>query len=69
MISLELSRDEARLLLRHLDARVRDVDGELIHTDKRALQVELAQELTRLSALRERLALLVAGEEGLPRAG
>ena len=61
MMNLELSSDEARLLIRHLHARVRAVDAELVHTDKRALQVELAQELTRLEALEQRLERLLAG--------
>ena len=65
-VKLELSADEARLLAAHLARHVEKVELELVHTDSRALQRELADDLERLRRIERRLAALAAGPH--PRA-
>ena len=50
-----LTRDEGRLLLRHLTQHIQHLDDELVHTDKRELQRSLAAELDELRSLAARL--------------
>ena len=38
---LDLSTEEARLLVHQLSRRLEDLDAELVHTDKRELQRSL----------------------------
>ncbi len=52
---LTLTRDEGRLLLRHLTQHIEHLDDELVHTDKRELQRSLADELDELRSLATRL--------------
>ncbi len=51
-----LSTGEAQLLDDHLVRHIESVENELIHTDKRELQAELAREVDLLRQIRERLA-------------
>jgi hypothetical protein len=59
-MQLNLSPEEAVFLTRHLNRHIEAVDAELIHTDKRQLQRELAAELAKLKELQERLKALPA---------
>jgi hypothetical protein len=52
---LELSDHEAKLLKKHLGHEIRHVENELVHTDKHALQHELAREVDALKALERRI--------------
>jgi hypothetical protein len=54
-MELTLTRDEGRLLLRHLTQHIEHLDDDLVHTDKRELQRSLATELDDLRALCARL--------------
>ncbi len=54
-ISLELSPEEARLLLEHLANHMKHLDAELVRTDKRELQHAIAQEETALQGVIDRL--------------
>jgi hypothetical protein len=56
---LDLSADEARFLREHLQAHIGDVEDELIHTDRRAMQRELARDIDHLRSIERRLAALV----------
>ncbi len=55
MITLTLSNDDAAFLLEHLIKHARHVENELVHTDKRALQSDIARDLERLERLRDRV--------------
>ena len=54
-MQLDLSLEEVNFLSRHLNRHIEAVDAELIHTDKRQLQRELAAEVAKLKELQERL--------------
>ena len=54
-MQLDLSPEEAAFLTQHLNRHIEAMDAELIHTDKRQLQRELAEELTKLKEIQERL--------------
>lgn len=56
MYTLTLSDDDARFLLDQLSRHAIRLEGELIHTDARAMQRELAAELSRLNQLRDAIA-------------
>jgi hypothetical protein len=43
------------LLLRHLTQRIEQIDNELVHTDRRALQHSIAHEVQELRALTDRI--------------
>ena len=58
-MNLELSTDEARFLREHLQSHIEQVEGELIHTDKRALQRALASDVEHLRRIERKLASLV----------
>jgi hypothetical protein len=64
-MQLALTTDEARLLLGHLTQHIAHMDSELVHTDKRELQRDLARELGDVRALTDRLRSLV-DQEALP---
>jgi hypothetical protein len=54
-ISLELSREEAQLLLDHLASHLKHMDAELVRTDKRELQHAIAVEEKALQGVVDRL--------------
>jgi hypothetical protein len=60
-----LSPDDARFLRAQLTAHLREIEGELVHTDARAMQREIADDARRLRELIERLAPL-AGADRAP---
>ena len=55
-VTLDLSADDIRFLADHLGRYIAWLDDELVHSDKRAIQHELATEVDRLRRLREQLA-------------
>jgi hypothetical protein len=55
MITLDLTTDDAALLREQLQARARQVELELAHTDRRQLQREIALDLERIERLRDRV--------------
>ncbi len=56
-VTLDLSPEDVRFLADHLGRYMASLDDELVHSDKREIQHELATELERLRRLRERLAV------------
>ena len=52
---LELSPDEARFLHEQLVRQLQWIEDELVHTDKRDLQREIAADAQRLRELIERM--------------
>jgi hypothetical protein len=50
-MKLELTVEDARFLQQQLARHARSVEDELAHTDKRALQRELASDLARLQRI------------------
>jgi uncharacterized protein YPO0396 len=59
-INLALSPEDARFLREHLQRHIAQVDDELVHTDRRALQHEIASDLERLKRIESQLAGLLA---------
>ena len=57
-----LSPDDARFLRAQLTAHLREIEGELVHTDARDLQREIAEEARRLRELIDRLAPLAGAD-------
>lgn len=57
-MNLELSPEEASLLATHLERHIERVDNELVHTDKRQMQRELANDEQRLVEILKRLRAL-----------
>lgn len=55
MISLQLAPDEAAFLEAQLQRHVEHVENELVHTDHRRMQRELASDLAKVRELLERL--------------
>ncbi|MBX3199553.1 MAG: hypothetical protein KF850_36525 [Labilithrix sp.] len=55
MITLQLSLDDARFLCGQLGRHLERVDDELVHTDKREMQRELARDVARLRAVLRQL--------------
>lgn len=54
---LELTVDDAKILHHLLLAQLDRIEDELVHTDKRSMQREIAGDATRLRALIDRLNL------------
>jgi hypothetical protein len=54
-MQLNLTDEEARLLALHLTKHIKHVDDELVHTDKRSMQRELALDERRLVSILEKL--------------
>lgn len=52
---LDLSDEEARLLQLHLERHIKRVDDELIRTDSRQMQRDLAHDESRLVSILEKL--------------
>jgi hypothetical protein len=59
IMKLELSLEEARFLKRQLDRHIEELDNELVHTDKRALQHALAEDVEHLKSIERKLARLI----------
>jgi len=59
-INLALSPEDARFLREHLQRHIAQVDDELVHTDRRAMQHEIAMDLERLKQIESQLATLLA---------
>lgn len=51
MITLQLSHDAARFLCAQLERQLAHLDDELVHTDNRQMQRELAREVERLRGM------------------
>lgn len=58
-MKLELSLEEARFLKKHLTRHIQEVDNELVHTDSRKLQRELAEDEAHLKNIERQLARLI----------
>jgi hypothetical protein len=56
MITLQLTPQDASLLAQQLAVRIDQMQNELVHTDDRALHRAIKEDLTRLEALRKRVA-------------
>jgi uncharacterized protein YPO0396 len=54
-INLALSPEDARFLREHLQRHIQQIDDELVHTDRRALQHEIAEDLGRLRRIEAQL--------------
>lgn len=54
-MQITLTDEEARLLALHLTKHIKHVDDELVHTDKRSMQRELALDERRLLGILEKL--------------
>lgn len=61
-MNLELSERQAGLLLEHLARQIARVEDELVHTEARQMQHELALETEQLRELYERLRRQVLSE-------
>jgi hypothetical protein len=59
-INLALSPEDARFLREHLQRHISQVDDELVHTDRRSMQHEIASDLERLKRIEGQLASLLA---------
>jgi hypothetical protein len=58
-VTLELSMDDARLLQRHLAWHIAEVDDELVHTEKRQMQREVARDADQLRRIESQLKRLL----------
>lgn len=65
---LDLTDDEARFLAQHLASHIQKVDNELIHTDARAMQRELAADERRLNLLLQKIEFALRSDQDLGRA-
>ncbi len=64
-MQLELTEEEARMLALHLERHIKRVDDELVRTDSRQMQRELAHDERRLLGILERLEASI-GQLALP---
>lgn len=55
MIDFRLSDDDAQFLRDQLARHSKTIENELVHTEKREMQHDLATELTRMNDIRARL--------------
>jgi len=55
MITLQLTHDDARFLCAQLERQLAHIDDELVHTDNRQMQRELARDVDRLRMVLGRL--------------
>lgn len=60
MITLEFTNDDAAFLAEHLTQHLRHVEQELVHTDKRSLQADLARDVEQLERVRDRVMHAIA---------
>lgn len=58
MVTMTLSEQDASFLLREITRRAQDIEKELVHTDAREMQRDLADELKRIENIRRELALV-----------
>jgi hypothetical protein len=65
MLKLELNDQEALLLRLHLSKHLRELDDELVHTDKHQLQHELLREEDRLRTILQRLDRLIESSQAI----
>ncbi len=56
-LQLQLSDEEARLLAAHLSWHLRQLDAELVRTDRRELQHALAAEAEKIRGLANRISV------------
>ncbi len=56
MITLELTHEDAKFLDDQLRRQLERVEDELVHTDKRAMQADIARDLEHLARIHKRLA-------------
>lgn len=56
MATITLSTEELQLLLRHLTRHIAELDAALVHTDRPALQHDLAREIDAIRAIERRFA-------------
>jgi hypothetical protein len=54
-MQLDLSPDDARFLHQVLERHLQEMENELVHTDKRDMQREIAADTRRLRALLDRI--------------
>jgi len=57
MVTMTLSDDDASFLLAEITRRAQDIETELVHTDARAMQHDLAKELERMEGLKRDLSI------------
>ncbi len=58
MVTMTLSEQDASFLLREITRRAQDIERELVHTDARDMQRDLANELKRIEGIQRELALV-----------
>ena len=58
MVTMTLSEQDASFLLREISRRAQDIEHELVHTDARDMQRDLADELKRIEGIKRELALV-----------
>lgn len=63
---LDLTDEEARLLLLHLERHIKHVDDELVHTDSRPMQRDLALDERRLITILKKLENGMGAGRSLP---
>jgi hypothetical protein len=51
MLTLQLTPDDARFLCEQLERQLAHIDHELVHTDNRQMQRDLAHDVDRLRAV------------------
>lgn len=66
MITVSLAKSELAFLFEQLERRTADLEHELIHTDRRQMQRELARDVARLRAILWRLARAQEESAGAP---
>lgn len=52
MITMTLSEEDASFLLTEITRRAQDIEQELVHTDAREMQRDLAAELEKIERIR-----------------
>ncbi len=60
MINLDLTQNDAVFLQDQLAKRARQMENELVHTDKRSMQADLARDLEQLERLQRHVGRLLA---------
>jgi RecJ-like exonuclease len=65
MIAMTLSEQDASFLLREITRRAQDIERELVHTDARDMQRDLANELKRIEGIRRELARVTGPTVGV----
>ena len=67
MVNVQLEPSDASFLADQLTRQLERLQVELAHTENRAMQHALAQDVDRLQALRERIAGAVNADSAGPR--